>query len=60
VIGICPLLSFRVDDRNVTTLPTTLFLGEGCSKIKNGKNVTVQGTLQVGGLVLASKVEVEK
>jgi hypothetical protein len=60
LIGVCPLLSFTLDGRNVRTLPTTLFLGDGCSKVKNGTKVTVRGTLQVGGLVLATQIEFGK
>jgi hypothetical protein len=60
LLGVCPLLSFTVDGRTVTTLPTTLFLGDGCSRIKNRTNVSAQGTLQVGGLVLATQIEVGK
>jgi Domain of unknown function (DUF5666) len=58
--GICPLLSFTLDGRNVRTLPTTLFLGDTCSKVKDHKKVTVLGTLQADGLVLATQIELEK
>lgn len=55
--GECPLLSFKVDGREVHTLLTTKFTGGSCSKLKNKQKVSVTGLLQLGNFVLASSVE---
>jgi hypothetical protein len=55
--GTCPLLSFQVDDKDIHTLPTTTFAGGNCSKLKNNNDVKVTGTLQAGGIVLATRVD---
>jgi hypothetical protein len=60
LVGTCPLLTFDVDGREVHTLPTTVFSGGKCSDVKKNKQVTVKGTLQVGGFVLATRVTLDK
>jgi hypothetical protein len=59
LFGTCPLLSFEVDDHTVHTLPTTTFSGGKCSDIKKNKKVSVKGSLQLGGLVLATRVTID-
>ncbi len=56
--GTCPNLSFRVNGTPVTTTASTTFSGGGCSAVKNGVKVEVEGARQTDGAVLASKVEV--
>jgi hypothetical protein len=57
--GVCPLLSFRVGDKSVQTLATTTFAGGNCSKLKDRKEVEVTGAVQLGGLILATRVELK-
>jgi hypothetical protein len=58
--GACPVLSFKLDDRTINTLATTTFSGGKCSDVKKGSDVTVKGTLQVAGIVLATRVTIDK
>ena len=55
--GVCPTLRFRVDNRTVTTDRDTDFRDGGCSKARNGADVTVRGFAQPGGTVLATRVD---
>jgi hypothetical protein len=57
--GDCPLLSFHIGSRDVQTLPTTVFSGGNCSKLKEKNNVTVTGVLQLGNFILASKIDLK-
>jgi hypothetical protein len=54
--GTCPVLSFVADGRRVVTDPTTRFNGGNCRDLANGRGVEVDGEVQVGGIVLASRV----
>jgi len=59
LLGTCPALSFEVDYRQIHTVPTTVFSGGKCSDVKKGKNVTVKGSIQLGGFVLATRVTID-
>jgi len=55
--GSCPAFSLTVEGTSVKTNSATTFDGtKGCSVIANGDSVTVVGTKQSDGSVLASKV----
>jgi hypothetical protein len=57
--GACPALTFRVSGTPVTTTSATEFAGGGCAAVRNGSKVSVKGTRQGDGSVLAAKVEVK-
>jgi hypothetical protein len=54
--GSCPAVSFTVGGKAVTTTSATAFVGNACKDLKNGKGVTVTGTVQVNGSVIATTV----
>ena len=62
--GTCPAVTFTVTTAatpatttSVTTAAATDFTALACAAIANGGTIKVTGTLQVGGSLLASKVE---
>ena len=55
--GACPVTTFRVDDRTVTTSASTRFKGGNCGKLENGVDVIVRGRLEASGRVGANEVE---
>jgi hypothetical protein len=59
-VGVCPILAFSVDGRDVFTLPGTDFNKGECSDLKNGTEVDVTGVLMSDGLVRADKVTLKK
>jgi hypothetical protein len=56
--GVCPTLTFTVGGRTIRTETTTTFDAAPCSSLRNGDHAEVHGTLQPGGSVLATHVEV--
>jgi hypothetical protein len=55
--GSCPVLTFMVDGHTVRTTGATEFRNF-CSQVRNNRRVTVTGTVQQDGAVLASRVSV--
>jgi hypothetical protein len=53
------VLSFKVGDKDIHTLPTTTFSGGNCSKVKEHKQVKVTGALQLGDFILAARVDLK-
>lgn len=51
--GSCPSLSFRLGARNVRTNGATIFSGGSCASLRDGRKVTVVGTPQADGALLA-------
>lgn len=54
--GTCPTLTFKVRGTLVMTDATTIFAGSPCAVLRNGTQVTVDGVVQPGGTVLATRV----
>ena len=57
--GVCPALTFTVGTTTVKTAAATVFDDVLCSALANGALVTVTGTTQTDGSVLATKVEAQ-
>lgn len=57
--GACPAISFTVSSTSVFAISSTAYSGGKCSDLKNGKNVTVTGTVQADGRVLATLITVK-
>jgi len=55
--GQCPLVSFTVASKSVFAISSTGYSGK-CKDLKNGRNVTVTGTVQADGRVLATLIDV--
>jgi hypothetical protein len=55
--GVCPSRSFGINGSAIATNASTTFDGVACSAMKNGDKVTVTGTKQGDGSVLATKVK---
>jgi hypothetical protein len=55
--GSCPALSFSVNGFAITTTAATTFTGVTCGALKSGDKVTVKGTTQSNGSVLATNVK---
>jgi len=53
--GECPTLTFVVDGRRVRTDAATEF-DMGCGGLKNGRKVSVEGSVQIDGTILATRV----
>jgi hypothetical protein len=53
--GECPTLTFVVDGRRVRTDAATDFK-MGCGGVKNGRKVSVQGSVQIDGTILATHI----
>jgi hypothetical protein len=58
--GSCPSLRFTVRDTVVSTSDDTRFNRGDCSDVANGREVTVEGTQQSDGLVIADRVVLER
>jgi hypothetical protein len=56
LLGICPLVTFSVDGRSITTNLTTDFRDGRCSDLSNGDDVTVRGRVQASGVLLADRI----
>jgi hypothetical protein len=54
--GSCPSVTFGVNGYSIATNGSTTFSGTTCSALKSGDKVTVDGTTQADGSVLATKV----
>lgn len=59
VKGTCPVLTFGVNGYDVTTSASTIFEGGTCASLKSGSKITVKGTAQAGGPVLATRVRLQ-
>jgi hypothetical protein len=57
VAGSCPVLTFTLEGRSVTTSDATAYLGGGCGKLKSGGAIRVRGVLTPEGTVDASEIE---
>jgi hypothetical protein len=60
VFGVCPILLFTVEGRDVFTLPGTDFSKGDCGDVRNGREVEVKGVLMSDGRVRAEKVTLKK
>jgi hypothetical protein len=56
VSGTCPALHFVVMGHSVATSGATTFEGGTCSSLRSGMRVTVNGTRQADGSILATRV----
>jgi hypothetical protein len=54
--GTCPAISFGVNGITVRTNAATSFEGGSCTALRNGNRVTVNGTRQTDGSILATRV----
>jgi hypothetical protein len=54
--GACPAISFTVSSTPVFAISSTGYSGGKCNDLKNGKTVTVTGTVQADRRVLASLI----
>lgn len=57
VKGACPALTFSVNGFTVSTDSSTTFEGGACSTLRSGDKVSVKGTKQANGSVLATRVK---
>lgn len=55
--GTCPAVRFGVNGFQIVTSGATEFKNGGCSALKNGDKVKVEGVRQANGTVLATEVE---
>jgi hypothetical protein len=53
--GVCPILTFVVGGRTVLTLAATEF-SKDCGGLKNKQEVSVEGSVQIDGTILATRV----
>src|SRR5262249_27289658 len=58
--GACPNLTFSVSGTTVSTDATTSFGAGGCAAALNGSHVTVQGSLQGDGSMLAGQIVIDQ
>lgn len=54
--GTCPVLTFSVNGLAVATDAATIFEGAGCTALKNGDKIKVNGAKRADGSVLATRV----
>jgi hypothetical protein len=57
--GKCPTVSFTVSSKTVTTTSATAFPGTACKDLRTGRAVSVTGTVQSNGSVVATIVDQE-
>lgn len=55
--GTCPSLTFGINGFSIATNASTAFQGGTCAALKNGSNVTVDGTKNADGSVAATSVK---
>jgi Domain of unknown function (DUF5666)/Putative binding domain, N-terminal len=60
LLGQCPTISFTVNSTSVFAISSTTYSGGKCSDLRNGRSVTVTGTAQADGRVLATLIAVGK
>jgi hypothetical protein len=58
--GVCPVLLFSVEDRDVFTLPGTGYSKGDCKDVRNGADVQVEGVQMSDGRVRADQVTIKK
>jgi hypothetical protein len=56
--GACPVLTFTVRGTRVVTSETTIFRGNLCEQLGAGSRVTVRGTPDINGTLVASHLDV--
>jgi all-beta uncharacterized protein/uncharacterized protein DUF5666 len=56
--GQCPTISFTINSTSVFAISSTTYSSGKCSDVKNGKSVTVTGTVQADRRVLATIIGV--
>lgn len=54
--GTCPAISFKLEGKVFKTTASTKFDGIACADVKNGTRLTIAGSTQADGSVLAEKV----
>ena len=60
LVGVCPVLAFTASGTHVVTSAATKYKkGDACGDIRNGKGVSVTGTVLPDKSVLATDVEVK-
>jgi Domain of unknown function (DUF5666) len=55
--GTCPAVTFGVNGFSITANAATVFEGSACSALKSGSKVTVKGTKQADGSVVATRIK---
>jgi hypothetical protein len=58
--GKCPSVSFRVNGTTVVADKETKFKASACADLRNGRDVSGEGTRQADGRVMATQVQVDK
>jgi len=56
--GSCPNVSFTVSSTTVFAIGSTNYVDGKCKDLRNGRNVTVTGTIQADRRVLATLIDV--
>jgi hypothetical protein len=56
-VGSCPVVSFTIGSKQITTSASTTFEDVTCAALVNGLDVEVKGVVQSNGSILATKVE---
>jgi hypothetical protein len=54
--GSCPTVSLKLEGKKITTAATTRYEGGACADLKNGALISVTGTVQSDGSVVALSV----
>ncbi len=54
--GSCPAVSFTLEGKKIVASTATKYSGGTCADVKNGARLTIGGTAQTGGTVLATGV----
>ena len=54
--GACPVVSLKLEGKKITTTATTRYEGGACADVKNGVLISVQGTLQGDGSIVALSI----
>jgi hypothetical protein len=53
----CPVRTFVVDGQQVMTSPSTHYRDMDCEDLRNGREVKVRGVRQLGGVILATRID---
>jgi hypothetical protein len=56
VAGVCPAISLKLEGRKITTTNTTRYEGGACADVKNGALISVTGTVQGDGSIVAQSI----
>jgi hypothetical protein len=60
LLGQCPTISFTVNSTSVFAVSSTAYSGGKCADLRNGRAVTVTGTVQADSRVLATLIALGK